>query len=812
MLAWMRIVVQDVRFGLRQFRRAPGYAVFAVLVLTLGIGTVTAMFAISYGVLLKPLPFHADRQLFQAVIRNSKGSEDYAVTYQEVQQWQDATKGLGDIAFSSGGLNIADGPAGAVLVSEISVSPSLFSLLGAAPMIGRSFVPTEQWAEHRDVVVLSHALWLRNFGGDRKVLGKTMHIGGVLYTIVGVMPPAFEFPTWDERPEVWVPLVRSDAVRGNATYGGTFVPLVRLRPGVRPEAVNAAIARVHTQFADKDDTGHLQLVRLHDLVVRDVRPALFALEIAVGVVWLIACSNVAGLLLARMAARHTEIAVRAALGARRWRIAAQFLTESLLLCAASAAGGLALAVLILRMFRHLLGTMLPMSGNIELNWVVWLGLVVLTLLTCLAFGAVPALLAAWTGTKAGLGNSGHKHTGDRTQNRARTILLVGEVALSIALLIGAGLMMRTMYALRHVPLGFRTDHLVMTSLTVSNSEYQNRNVGTAAWQPLLDTVRHMPGVREAALSTVLPLKHPVELLTIVYKTDWTEADVSATVRAASPGLMDVLGVQVKSGRFFNDGDTATSSPVAVVNRTFADRYLGGADAIGKQFRFGREKSSATTVGVIGDVRQDDITAPSQPEFYVCMTQLAPGSPLYRALLGRYMQLAVRTDLPPQAMITELRRGIAESNRHLAIGEFATMEEAVEDSIGSQKLAAQVIGVFGGLALLMTAVGLYGLLSYSVEQRTREIGIRMALGADRGAVVGMVIRQTLLLVGSGAAIGVGMALWSSRLLHAFLYDVSASDPWTMALAPVALVICGLMAAAVPARRAASVNPVEALRAE
>ena len=310
----------------------------------------------------------------------------------------------------------------------------------------------------------------------------------------------------------------------------------------------------------------------------------------------------------------------------------------------------------------------------------------------------------------------------------------------------------------------------------------------------------------------MPLKHPVEWLTLVYKTNWTEHDAAAVVRAASPGLMDVLGIRMHSGRFFNSGDTASSIPVAVVNRVFVDRYLGGGDAVGKQFRFGRKPVTATVIGVIDDIHQDTLTDASRPEFYLCTPQIARDNPLYLAIVSKYTELAIRTEVAPGTMVAQVRRQIAEVNPHLAIGGFSTMSEAVEDSIGAQKLAAGVVGVFGGLALLITLVGLYGLLTYIVEQRTREIGIRMALGADRAAVIGMVMRQALLLMAFGATAGVCITLWSNRLLHAFLYGVTTSDPWTVAMAPLGLVLCGLAAAAIPARHAASLNPVDALRAE
>ncbi|KAA6464464.1 ABC transporter permease [Acidobacteria bacterium AB60] len=798
----------DLGFAVRQFRRVPGYAGFTVLVLALGIGTVTAMFTICYAVLLKPLPFQAGGRLYQAVEKGPQAEDGVQVRNDELRDWQQAAQGRAEIAFHSGGLNIADGPGGAVLISEVDASGNLFDVLGARPLMGRGF-SHEEAEQGANVAVLSYALWQQEFASDPQVVGKQLHVGGVPRTVIGVMPPQFLYPVWDDRPELWVPADRGAGATG--VNGAFFAPVVRVNRGVPLSAVETALARVHARYG-KDAKTTIRLVGVRELLVADVRPALLALSAAVCVVWLIACSNVAGLMLARVMARRRELAVRAALGAGRWRLALQLLVESVVLSCAGALAGLGLAAAILQVFRHLLTQKVPLAGDLHLNWAVWMGLVALTLLTGLAFGTAPALMAARTQVHEALKRGGKAQAGDHGQNRARTLLLVGQVALSVALLIGAGLMLRTMYALRHVPLGFRSDHLVLASVTIPNDLYKDRNVGTAVWQPLLEEVRRLPGVRAAALSTVLPIQHPVELITVVYATAWMHGDGNATVRAATPGLTDALGVRMRSGRFFTAEDTASSLPVVVVNQTFVDRYLGGGDARGKVIRYGRVPRAATVVGVMEDVHQDSVAGASQPEFYLSVAQLGPDQQIYRALLGRFLQVAVRTDAPPAGMIEELRRGIPRANPHLALGACMTMTEAVEDSIGAQKLVAQVIAGFGALVLLIAVVGVYGLLHYVVTQRTQEIGIRMALGADRARVLGMVLRHTLALLLAGTAGGIGIALLCGPLLEGFLFGVKAADPWTMGVMSLGLVVCGLLAAVGPARRAVGVNPVEALRAE
>jgi predicted permease len=815
-LAFLEDLLRDTRLAVRQLCKAPGFTITAVLTLALGIGTATALFVVVYGVLLRPLPFQNARELYQPVGLDTTGNELDSATYTVIEQWRAVAGKSVQIAFTSETKAVLDTPAGAQQIANIQSSTNLLSTLAVQPMLGRNFLPEEEQDDKAHVVLLSYSLWYQAFSADRLILGKGVFVDGAPYTVIGVMPPRFLFPLYEPQEEVWTPLARKRLLTASASSPyDTFDPLIRVQSGIQLSTVQDQLSTVQARIAQKpgaEIATHIRLRGLRESLVGDVRPALRALEIAVALVWLIAGSNVAGLLLARIAARRTEIAVRRALGAGRLRIVRQFLLESLLLSSASALAGLGLAVFALRSFHHVLQRSLPLPVSLDVNWPILIALIGLSLLTGLGFGVLPAAIAAHARPGEALKSARHGTSSDRGQSRLRNALLVCEVAVSIPLLVAAGLMLSTVRSLQHAPLGFRTDHIVLSNLTIPGYLYKDRDVNVAAWQPLLERVQHLPGVQTAALSSVLPIGHSVEWLTLVYKTPWTAANVSAEVRAASPDLLQVLGVRLRTGRFLTVQDAADSLPVAVVNQAFVTRYLGGHDAVGQQIRFGRVPATATIVGVLEDIHQDAIAALSRPEFYLPMAQLQRTNTLYLPLMGRSMQLAVRTRNAPALMIPELGRIVRQENSHLVVGDVTTMDQSVEDSIGTQRLAAVVIGTFGGLALVITVVGLYGLLTYAVTRRTREIGIRMALGADRSQVLRMILRSAFVLMAFGITIGLACSFWTNRLLQSFLYGVTKNDPTILLLGSAILLLSGITAALIPARRAASTDPMQALRTE
>ena len=644
------------------------------------------------------------------------------------------------------------------------------------------------------------------------MLGQTVQVDGVDYAIVGVMPAGFSFPY--SAVNLWTPYAPAPGQDTRANLGLSAIG--RLRPGIslahaRAElsAVQAAIARAH---ASQHLADRVVVRGYRDLLVAGVRPATQALAAAVGLVWLIACVAVAGLLLTRLAARRRELAVRAALGAGRGHLVRQLLVESLLLGGLASLAGLGLAAAVLALLRPLLAPRMPFGMTIFLSAPVLLGLLGLTLASVVLVGLAPALLAARAPAQAGL--AGGTATPSRDQTRLREGLVVAQIALALLLLAGAGLLLRTLYALKQMPLGFATSRLVTTQLRISPGSFDHQDMVQSFDQPLLARVDALPGVRAAAITSVVPLEGFTITATFKFvgrpeppRDQLPEANLHFT----SPGYPAAFGIPLERGRFFDAHlDTPTSSRVIVVNHTFAARYFPGQNPIGQKIEFGKH-DVATIVGVLADSRERAVAAPPQPVMHLALTQITHRSGFY-SLASSFAELAVRTRVPSARLDASIRAALHAVAPAIAPGKFVSMRSLVAESMGSQTLAVQLLGMFATAALVIAAVGLYGLLAYEVAQRTREMGVRIALGAERRDIVRLVLGRAAWLLGLGLALGLAAALAGARLLAAYLYRVPARDPFTLAAAGLLLAASGLWAAYLPARRAARVSPIAALRVE
>ncbi|HEX6494510.1 MAG TPA: ABC transporter permease [Acidobacteriaceae bacterium] len=830
---WLERVLQDMKYALRQIRRAPGFSVTVVVTLALGLGATVAMYTVVDRVLLRPLPYRDAGSLVKIETMTSNGGSPLI----DIEEWQARSHALQSIAFydadsSNAHLAFIEGKDESTQVAEPHVSANLFPTLGVRAAMGRTFLEGKGGAvreEDAHTLLLSDTVWRGGFGADPHIIGRVIRVSGESFTVIGVMPRGFTFPYGIQRSAVWKPIV---PVAADMTRKGDETPrhdtIARLKSGVSLSAAAAELkgiqAGVARQYPDAEYRAHVASIRMQrygdSLVNEDVRKSLLALGGASGVLWLIACVNVTSLLLARAAARQREIAVRGALGASRWRIVQQLVIEGLMLSVVASALGIGLAMLTLRMFEHGLKTQFHIYTTLTPNLRVLGALLVLTVMSALVSSVWPAMAAARAAIDPALREGATQSGTGRRQHRLRGLLVVAEIAMSLTLLVACGLLLRTIYALRHVPLGFRTDHVMVANMSIPNYKYAGRDLYKDLYGPLLGRVQHMPGVDSASLMSEVPLG---QTFNIVFSfgdgnssaVDLRRGKIRAKASGVTPDNQKVFGFSMLRGRFFNNGDTATSTPVVVVNREFVREYEGHegdpGEILGTPLLGSRKEKQPVVVGVLDDERQVAVARPSQAEIEVCLPQVTPGSMFYEPA-GMAMDLAVRTERDPAEMTPELRRVLREASPELANSTFTTMDQVVEDSYGSQQLAARLLETFGGTALVLCIAGIYGLLAYLVTQRTRELGIRLALGAQRGRVMGMVLWQAgrMLLCGVGA--GLMLAYISVRLLHTLLYGVTAHDPWTMVAVTLMLLTGGLAAAYLPARRAAGVDPMEALRSE
>jgi predicted permease len=833
---WLERLLQDMRYALRQLRKSPAFAVTVISTLALGIAAPAAMFTVVDRVMLRPLPYRDAGSLVYINDASRRNEHDWrnGTPYLDLAEWRRWNRSFEGIGYftKANGRNFLEGKTATESVGFYKISANLFDVLGSAPALGRDFRnDPDGFAKNEDEksIVLSDAAWRSMFGADPEVLGKSVKISGEPYVVVGVMPRGFSFPFDPENPEVWTLAQLGDADKGRTDGTPVYTTVGRLKSGVKAAQAEAELTTLQKQIAvgyvDPETRQERSGVWLQSyggsLVEKDTKRALEMLLAASGVLWLIACVNVTNLLLARAMVRQREVAVRGALGAGRWRIMQQFVAEGLLLSGCGALIGLGLALTAVRLFAGGMKHHLPFSVTITPDWRMIAGLLLLTVVSALASSIWPAWMASHAPIEPALKQGGLQTGSARGQNRMRSVLVIVEIALSLTLLVGCGLLLRTIYALRHVPLGFRTDHIIVANLQIPGYKFAGQNMTNNLYLPLLQRAKHLPGVQAAGLMTEVPLGGTFNIH-LELKMDASQSPnrkswkVVSLLKAATPDLQQVFGFKMLAGRFFNQQDTPSSQPVFVVNRAFAREYSPDqqdlSKVIGMKLWHINSGKDAEIVGVLDDMHQNAVAEPSTPEIEVSISQITPESGIYKTMEGIAMDLAIRTDRDPKMMIPELREVLRQADPALAGSNFTTMDQVVEDSFGSQRLAAHLLEIFGGSALLLCVAGLYGLLAYVVSQRTRELGVRLALGAQRGDLLWLVMRQASIMLISGVAIGLVLALASGRLVRSYLYGVSARDGWTLGFVAMTLLVIGLLAAYLPARRAAAVDPMEALRAE
>jgi predicted permease len=790
---------RDAVVGLRSLRRSPGFTLVAVLCLALGIGANAAIFSVLNAVLLRPLPYAEPERLVR--IYESFGTHTQSsTTYADFHDWREQGQGFETMAGWLEASLTLQGSVEPERVRVVAGTYELFDLLGAKPLLGRAFAPGRK--EAGEVVVLSETLWRRRFGADRSVVGRAIQLDGTPYTVLGVMPASFDFPPGNAT-EAWGLFDPSPAMR-QRRGGGYMAAVGRLKPGVSAEGAFAELrevqGRLERQFPVLQGRG-VNVIPLRDTVVGSSRPALLILLGAVGLVLLIACANVANLLLARAAIRRREVAVRLALGASRARLVRQFLVESLVLALAGAALGALLALWSLELLRPMVVSALPVAGEIPLDARVFAFLLAIALFSGLVFGLVPALQAAREDVRDTLGDATTKATAGGRQKAFRSALVVTEIALSLVLLVGAGLLMRGFFRLSGTPSGLAADHVLTAHVALPDAKV--RGSSQRIFEPVLERVRHLP-----AVVSMLPIQDAWTNGT--YQVEGRPAlpvdqQPNAEYRVASPGFFASLGIPVLHGRDFENGDGGTGIRRLIINEVLARQQFPGEDPVGRQIRIDPD-APHTIVGVVGSVRQAGLDVEPLPEIY--FPHLQPGAEGY---LGEAV-LVVRTSVEPASLAPALRQAVRSVDPDLPLFKVETMEKVVSESLARQRLNLWLLAAFAGIALALAAAGLYGVISYLVTQRTREIGVRMALGAQPREVTGLVMRQGAGLTAAGLGLGLVGALVLTRLLTGLLYGMSSRDPLTFGGIAALLAAVALVATWLPARRAARIDPILAIRRE
>jgi putative ABC transport system permease protein len=800
-------LLSDLRHAFRSLAKSPRFAVVALLALAIGIGANTAMFSVAYNVLLKPLAYpHPEKLVFIQETDNRRGGM-FPTSPATYADWRDRQTVFQSIASTEAWDAALTGDGRPEQVDALHASTSLLDVLGVQPMFGRGFRSEDTYT-----VLLSYTLWQRRFAGDPRIVGKSLTLNDASYTVTGVMPPGFQFPPfWQEKAELWAPFIVPPA-RLHARASRSVRVFARLRDGVTIEQAQtqmSAIARqIEREYPATDTDIGARIMSLEEATVGKIKPALLVLLAAVGFLLLIACANVANLLLARATGRQKEIALRAAIGASRWRIVRQLLAESAALAMAGSALGLLLAYWAIHALTGAIPEAsrftLPRYREIGIGIPVLLFTVAISAVTAILFGLAPALQSSRPDLNAALKEAARGSS--RQSGRLRNLLVVSEVAVSLILLSGAGLMIRSFRNLSAVDSGFDPRNVLSMTVNVAGSPFGAPDKHAAFFRETLTRVAAVPGVRAASGINHLPLAGDQWTFDIRVEGQPEPApgdEPNAVYRLAFPRYFETMRIPLEQGRDFTDRDDANAPRVAIVNQTMSRRYWPNGGAIGKRFRNSSKDRWATVVGIVRDAEQRDWGSSAYSEFYLPFPQSESQS---------YFTLVARTAGDPRALVEPIEKAVWALDPDLPIAEVQSMEQVVNRAVWQPRFSTTLLGGFAALALALAAIGIYGVISYGVGQRQREIGIRMALGARPGDVQRDVLGEIAKLAAVGSAAGIAGALLLTRYLQTLLYQVSATDPVVIALAACALGAVALAAAWLPARRATRVDPAAALRGE
>lgn len=797
----------NLRFAARMLRRNPGFTTLAVLTIALGIGVNTAVFSVVNGVLLRPLVFADPDRLVK--ISEIQRQNNYNISYPNFRDWQRRSSSFQAMAIYNPFESVTfQGAQGREILPAADASWNLFSTLGVIPMLGRGFSVEDDKGEGAPVTLITNEVWVQHFGKDPNIVGKKVTLSDTAITIVGVLPPAFQL----SKAGLWFPMgeVKNPNQLDRGNHPG-FAAVGRLKPGVtleRARSEMAAIARSLAQeYPATNKDFSVRLTPMFEAVVGRVRPTLLVLFGAVGFVLLIACVNVANLLLARTIQRDREVAVRASLGASRWHLIGMMLSESLLLSFAGTTLGAILATWGVDLLLSLQPGALPPGRPVTMDGAVLAYTIVLMLLSTAAFGLAPAWRAIHSDLSGALKQGGRGSTSHKSTQRARAALVTAEVMLSIALLAGAGLMIRSLYALDHQDMGFRTRNMLALQMRLSFQNHRTPEALAQGAYAALDGIRSTPGVQSAAAVWPLPEGEIDWSPTVNFKDRLREPGAEPAVEAAvvTSEYFETMGIPLLRGRGFNGGDRRSTSTVAIVNETFAKRFYPGENVLGRQVRMVGEVGVAgwkEIVGVVGDTRHGGLGAEPSPEVYWPFEAFPFQEPAF----------LVRTASDSAKLISPLRKVLQSADAGGVILHSEKMEDMLRSSVSDRRFTEILLSVFAALAVLLAAVGIYGVVAFWVAQRTQEIGVRVALGATAENIFRLLLLQTSFAVGLGLALGLLAASMLTPYLQSQIYGVSARDPWTLGAAAILLGLVSTLASLLPARRALRIDPMAALREE